>query len=89
MGQQLSLLGEWSRNRPGEPALIIRRTGDESELVELHWGLKPHSPEHRPLINIRAEGRRFPSHRCLLPASGVLPLDAFGSGADQVEVHHG
>ena len=69
MGQQLSFLGEWSRNRPGEPAPIIRRTGDESELVELHWGLKPRSPEHRPLINIRAEGRRFPSHRCLVPAT--------------------
>jgi putative SOS response-associated peptidase YedK len=69
MGEQLSLWGEWSRNRPGEPAPVIRRTGDEIELVELHWGLKPRSPEHRPIINIRSEGRRFPRHRCLVPAT--------------------
>jgi putative SOS response-associated peptidase YedK len=65
----ISLLREWSSNRPGELAPIIRRKGDEIELVELHWGLKPRGPEHRPIINIRSEGRRFPSNRCLVPAT--------------------
>lgn len=69
MRQQLSFWGDWTRNRPGEPGPIIRPNGDEIELVELHWGLKPRSPEDRPAINIRLEGRRFPSHRCLVPAS--------------------
>jgi len=69
MRQQLGFWGDWTRNRPGEPAPIIRRTGEEIELVELHWGLRPIGPEHRPAINIRSEGRRFPSYRCLVPAS--------------------
>ena len=69
MRQQLSFWGDWKRNRPGEPAPTIRRNGEDLELIELHWGLKPRRPEDRPAINIRSEGRRFPTHRCLVPAS--------------------
>lgn len=39
------------------------------ELVELAWGLEPFSPEQKPFRYIRSEGREFPSHRCLIPAS--------------------
>ena len=67
--RQLELSDDWTRNRPGEPAPIVRRDGAALELVALHWGLKPRSPGRRPLINIRSEERRFPSHRCLIPAS--------------------
>jgi hypothetical protein len=37
-----------------EPAPVIRRTGDEIELVELHWGLKPRSPGERQMEGIAA-----------------------------------
>ena len=48
------------RNRPGEFGPVIRRAGDGIEVVELVWGLKPHNPEHGPVINLRSEGRAFP-----------------------------
>ena len=48
---------------------IIRRDGDGVEMVELPWGLQPRESGGRPFTVIRAEGRTFPSHRCLVPAS--------------------
>jgi putative SOS response-associated peptidase YedK len=48
---------------------VIRRYRDEIEMVELAWGLKPKDPEDRPFSFVRSEGRTFPSHRCLIPAS--------------------
>jgi putative SOS response-associated peptidase YedK len=48
---------------------IIRRDGDGVEMAELPWGLRPREPGGRPFTVIRAEGRTFPSHRCLVPAS--------------------
>lgn len=48
---------------------IIRRYRDEIEMVELHWGLRPTAPDRRPFRFARAEGRTFPTHRCLIPAS--------------------
>jgi putative SOS response-associated peptidase YedK len=49
---------------------IIVRYGDEGvEMVELPWGLRPKEPGDRPITLVRAEGRMFPSHRCLVPAS--------------------
>ena len=33
------------------------------------WGLRPKVPGERPFTVVRAEGRKFPSHRCLVPAS--------------------
>lgn len=50
---------------------IIVRYGDEGvEMVELPWGLRPKKPGNLPFM--RAEGRKFPSHRCLVPASEFL-----------------
>ena len=49
---------------------IIVRYGDEGvEMVELPWGLHPKEPGDRPFTLVRAEGRMFPTHRCLVPAS--------------------
>lgn len=79
MRPQFDFWGDWARNRPGERAPVIRRNGGETELVELHWGLKPHDPEQRPLINIRSEGRHFPSHRCLAPGGEFFFWTGFGS----------
>ena len=38
-------------------------------MVELPWGLRPREPGGRSFPLVRAEGRSFPSHRCLVPAS--------------------
>lgn len=75
---QLKLWGDWTRNRPGELASVIRRSADELEMVELVWGLKPRNPEHGPLINIRSEGRVFPSHRCVVLGSEFFFRDPSG-----------
>ncbi|MDB5723899.1 MAG: hypothetical protein JWQ16_653 [Novosphingobium sp.] len=53
----------------GARRAIIRRYRDEIEMVELAWGLKPKHIEERPFSFVRSEGRTFPSHRCLIPAS--------------------
>ena len=51
-------------------AIIRRDPADgKPELVELAWGLAPAEPGQRPFRFLRAEGRAFPSHRCLIPAS--------------------
>ncbi len=52
-----------------ERRLVIRRSGDEIEMVELPWGLQPSETSGRPFTVVRAEDRRFPTHRCLIPAS--------------------
>ena len=53
----------------GQRRAIIRRNGDAVEMVEAGWGLRPGPRSDRPLALIRAEGRAFPTHRCLVPAS--------------------
>jgi putative SOS response-associated peptidase YedK len=52
-----------------ERRIIIRRSGRDVEMVELPWGLQPREPGGRPFTVVRAEGRTFPNHRCLVPAS--------------------
>lgn len=52
-----------------ELRVIIRRDGGDVEMVKLPWGLQPREPGGRPFTVVRAEGRTFPSHRCLVPAS--------------------
>ncbi|MEZ2127687.1 MULTISPECIES: SOS response-associated peptidase family protein [unclassified Sinorhizobium] len=52
-----------------ERRVIIRRCGGDVEMVELPWGLRPRKAGGRPISVVRAEGRTFPSHRCLVPAS--------------------
>jgi len=53
----------------GQRRAIIRREGAGVEMVELAWGLRGREGETRPFTVVRAEGRRFPTHRCLVPAS--------------------
>ncbi|CAN5146355.1 SOS response-associated peptidase [soil metagenome] len=56
----------------GSRRAIIRYNPDnaaELEMVELTWGLKPKEADGRPFRFVRSEGRTFPSHRCLIPAS--------------------
>jgi putative SOS response-associated peptidase YedK len=58
---------------PLDERRIIVRSGDEGvEMVELPWGLRPKEPGNLPVMLARAEGRKFPSHRCLVPASEFL-----------------
>ena len=52
-----------------ERRVIIRRYGGDVEMAELPWGLQPNEIGGRPFTVVRAEGRTFPSHRCLVPAS--------------------
>jgi putative SOS response-associated peptidase YedK len=52
-----------------ERRVIVRRDGDGVEMVELPWGLRPREPSGRAFALVRSEGRTFPSHRCLVPAS--------------------
>jgi len=53
----------------GTRRAVIRRAADGIEMVELGWGLKPHDAGGKPFRFVRAEGRHFPTHRCLIPAS--------------------
>ncbi|CCE97843.1 hypothetical protein SFHH103_03351 [Sinorhizobium fredii HH103] len=52
-----------------ERRLIIRRFDGDVEMVELPWGLRPRDGDPRPVNVVRSEGRAFPTHRCLVPAS--------------------
>lgn len=52
-----------------ERRIIVRRDGGDVEMVRLPWGLQPGEPGGRPFTVVRSEGRVFPSHRCLVPAS--------------------
>lgn len=57
-------------DRIGQPGAVIRYGRDrKAEMVNLIWGLEPAWPEERPFEVVRAEGRTFPSNRCLVPAS--------------------
>lgn len=51
---------------------IIRRNPanvQEVEMVEAGWGLQPFDGPGKPFRFIRSEGKTFPTHRCLVPAS--------------------
>ncbi len=52
-----------------ERRVIIRRHEGDVEMVELPWGLRPLDGGPRAVNVVRSEGRRFPDHRCLVPAS--------------------
>ncbi|WP_184401921.1 SOS response-associated peptidase family protein [Rhizobium sp. BK650] len=49
--------------------IIVRRHAGEVEMVELPWGLRARDGAPRAVNLVRSEGRRFPTHRCLVPAS--------------------
>ncbi|MBW9052467.1 SOS response-associated peptidase family protein [Rhizobium mesosinicum] len=52
-----------------ERRIIVRRHDGEVEMVELPWGLLARDGSARAVNVVRSEGRRFPTHRCLVPAS--------------------
>ncbi|MBX4899423.1 SOS response-associated peptidase family protein [Rhizobium bangladeshense] len=52
-----------------ERRVIIRRHDGDVEMVELPWGLRPRDGDAHAVTVVRAEGRTFPTHRCLVPAS--------------------
>lgn len=52
-----------------ERRIVIRRSAGDVEMIKLPWGLQPREPGGRPFTVVRAGGRRFPDHRCLVPAS--------------------
>ncbi|MFA1625709.1 SOS response-associated peptidase family protein [Rhizobium mongolense] len=54
-----------------ERRVIIRRHDGDVEMVELPWGLRPRERGPRAVNVVRSEGRTFPTHRCLVPASEV------------------
>lgn len=53
----------------GQRRVVIRRNAGDFEMLELPWGFEPAERGGRPFTVIRAEGRSFPTHRCLVPAS--------------------
>jgi putative SOS response-associated peptidase YedK len=53
----------------GSRRAIIRYNAAELEMVELAWGFRPKTADDRPFRFVQSEGRTFPSHRCLIPAS--------------------
>jgi len=52
-------------------AIIRRNPGDmqEIEMVEARWGSNPRFSDGETYRFVRSEGKTFPSHRCLVPAS--------------------
>ncbi|MDB5569499.1 MAG: hypothetical protein JWN93_682 [Hyphomicrobiales bacterium] len=52
-----------------ELAPVIRQAEGGVELAQLRWGFDPGRPKAAPVINFRSDGRRFPTGRCLIPAS--------------------
>lgn len=56
----------------GSRRAIIRRNPDDAseiEMVEATWGSNPRFSDGESIRFVRSEGRTFPSHRCLIPAS--------------------
>jgi len=56
----------------GSRRAIIRRNPDDAteiEMIEATWGSDPRFSGGDSYRFARAEGRTFPSHRCLIPAS--------------------
>lgn len=49
------------RYKPGSPGT--------KEIVNAHWGSNPRFTDGVEFRFVRAEGKTFPSHRCLVPAS--------------------
>lgn len=55
--------------RPTDMAPIVRPIEGGVELTQMRWGFAPPRPKGAPVINFRAEGRKFVKGRCLIPAS--------------------
>jgi putative SOS response-associated peptidase YedK len=52
-----------------ERRIVIRRSGEDVEMIDLPWSLQPGEPGARRYAVLRAEDRIFPSHRSLVTAS--------------------
>ena len=52
----------------GQRRAIIKWGGGGVEMVAA-WGVQAGPTSNRPFTLVRAEGRTFPTHRCLIPAS--------------------
>ena len=74
---------------PTETAPVLRRAGNAVELAQLRWGFAPGRPKAGPVINFRSEGRRFPTGRCLVPASHFYEFTGAKSPKVEVAVHQG
>lgn len=56
----------------GSKRAIVRYNPDDSaelEMVEATWGSNPRFSDGASYRFVRAEGKTFPSHRCLMPAT--------------------
>lgn len=56
----------------GARRTIIRRNPDnpqEMEMIDAVWGSNPRFSDGVAYRFVRSEGKTFPSHRCLIPAS--------------------
>jgi putative SOS response-associated peptidase YedK len=54
--------------RPTDAAFVVTGREGGAHLARLRWGFP--NPKGGPIINFRSDGRRFPTGRCLVPASG-------------------
>jgi putative SOS response-associated peptidase YedK len=70
---QSDLFGDGATVHPGDapPIIIVDEAGSGTKVVAMHWGFRP-APGGKPWHNVRAEGKRFPERRCLVPAHEYL-----------------
>jgi putative SOS response-associated peptidase YedK len=59
--------------RIGDEGPVMRKSGEQVELVPMRFGFPPAKPKTGPVFNFRSEGRSFAnSKRCLIPASAFF-----------------
>lgn len=59
--------------RIGDEGPVMRKSGEQVELVSMRFGFPPAKPKAGPVFNFRSEGRSFAnSKRCLIPASAFF-----------------
>jgi putative SOS response-associated peptidase YedK len=59
--------------RIGDEGPVMRKSGEQVELVSMRFGFPPAKPKAAPVFNFRSEGRSFAnSKRCLVPASAFF-----------------
>jgi putative SOS response-associated peptidase YedK len=59
--------------RIGDEGPVMRKSGEQVELVAMRFGFPPAKPKAGPVFNFRSDGRSFAnSKRCLVPASAFF-----------------
>ena len=59
--------------RIGDEGPVMRKSGEQVELVSMRFGFPPAKPKAGPVFNFRSEGRSFAnSKRCLIPGSAFF-----------------